>query len=149
MKDTYQSTEAIEWLGVSYKTILSTAETGGAMSIVDTTAPLGSGPPRHIHQCEDEIFIILSGQCEFWLEGQRFLRGPGETAFVPRGSSHTFRVVGTGPSRHLVILTPGGFEGFFADMARGQFRIPEDMAEIAVSAEAHHLIFTGPRLGDA
>jgi quercetin dioxygenase-like cupin family protein len=136
----------MQWLGVTYKTILATHETHGAMSIVDSVSPAGSGPPRHIHHREDEAFMLLTGECEFWLAGTRFVRGPGQTAFVPRGTEHTFKVLGERPCRHLVILTPGGFEGFFADMARGQFRIPDDMPAINESAARHHLSFTGPPL---
>mgnify|MGYP001765266171 CR=1 FL=1 len=148
MKDLIAPTETLNWNGTSYSTILTTKASGGAMSIVDSESPLGSGPPRHIHDREDEAFVVLTGEIEFWLEGQRFTRRAGETAFVRRGREHTFRVVGNGPSRHLVILTPGGFEGFFADMARGQFRIPEDMPAVLESAEAHSLRFTGPPLTD-
>lgn len=137
----------VEWLGVAYKTILHPEESEGRMSIVDSLSPVGSGPPRHIHHNEDEVFVLLSGECEFWLEGETFIRGPNSTVFIPRGREHTFRVVGDIPSRHLVILTPGGFEGFFADMARGQFRIPEDMPAIEESARRHNLTFTGPPLG--
>ena len=74
------------------------------------------------------------------------MAGPGESVFIPRGIEHTFKVVGDEPSRHLVILTPGGFEGFFADMAAGQCRIPEDMPAIEESARRHNLTFTGPPL---
>lgn len=116
------------------------------MSIVDSLSPAGSGPPRHVHEAEDEVFVVLSGRCEFWLAGKSFIRGPGEAAFIPRGVEHTFRIPGTEPCRHLVILTPGGFENFFAEMSRGQFRIPEDMKEITESATRHHLKFTGPPL---
>jgi quercetin dioxygenase-like cupin family protein len=137
----------LEWLGVRYKTILSAAETGGAMSVVDSLSPAGIGPPRHIHEREDETFILLSGACEFWLEGQTFTKAAGETAFIPRGREHTFRVIGTEPCRHLLVLSPGGFEGFFADMAQGQFRIPDDMERIGASAMRHSLRFTGPPLG--
>lgn len=137
---------AISWLGTVYKTILSPQACGGAMSIVDSEGPAGSGPPRHVHMAEDEIFVLLSGRCRFWMEGEEFTRGPGETVFVPRGREHTFRVVGSEPSRHLVILTPGGFEGFFADMAAGQFAIPADMPQIEESAARHNLRFTGPPL---
>lgn len=147
MQDAGKGAEVLEWLGVSYTTLLSAAASGGSMSIVDSLNPAGSGPPRHIHDNEDEAFVVLTGQCEFWMEGETFIRGPGGTAFIPRGRNHTFRVIGDSPSRALVILTPGGFEGFFADMARGQFRIPEDMDKIMVSAAAHHLRFTGPPLG--
>lgn len=147
MKDTILGPDAIEWLGVHYNTILTTEATNGTMSITDSVSPPGSGPPRHIHHDADETFVLLTGDSEFWLEGERFVRGPGQTVFVPRGKEHTFRVVSDVPARHLVILTPGGFEGFFAEMAAGQFRIPEDMPKITDIASKHQLTFTGPPLG--
>lgn len=147
MKDFILGVGAIEWQGVQYKTILTTAESGGAMSIVDSVSPPDSGPPRHVHHDADETFVLLTGDVEFWLEGESFTRGPGATVFVPRGKEHTFRVVSDTPSRHLVILTPGGFEGFFAEMAAGRFRIPEDMPAIEESAARFQLSFTGPPLG--
>ncbi len=148
MEDLIAESPTLHWLGTSYRTILTPEASGGTMSIVDSESPLGSGPPRHIHDREDEVFVVLTGEVEFWLEGRRFTRGPGGTAFIPRGREHTFSVVGDGSSRHLVILTRGGFEGFFADMARGQFSIPEDTPAILQSAEAHSLRFTGPPLTD-
>lgn len=146
MKDTALGPGTIEWLGTLYRTTLTTADTGGAMSITDSVSPPNSGPPRHIHHDADESFVVLTGDAEFWLAGERFLRGPGETVFIPRGTEHTFRIVGNAPSRHLVILTPGGFEGFFAEMAAGQYRIPEDMPAVEESAARHNLTFTGPPL---
>jgi len=134
------------WNGAYYKTILSLEQSGGAMSIVDSVVDPGGGPPRHIHENEDEIFVTLTGRCRFWLNGAEFECGPGETAFVPRGAEHTYAIVGDEPSRHLVILTPGGFEGFFAEMAAGQFAIPADMDKINASAARFHMTFTGPPL---
>lgn len=138
--------QTLEWLGTTYRTILAPADTAGAMSIVDSVSPAGSGPPRHVHKREDETFVLLTGACEYWLEGECFVRRAGETVFVPRGREHTFRVTGDAPSRHLVILTPGGFEGFFAEMAAGKFRIPEDMAAIVEAGVRHSLEITGPPL---
>ncbi|MCG6901651.1 MAG: cupin domain-containing protein [Rhodobacter sp.] len=146
MKDLTHAIGAFEWLGVRYKTILGPDQTGGAMSIVDSWSPAGSGPPRHVHANEDETFVMLSGTCKVWIEGTESLAGPGESVFIPRGTNHTFKVTGDAPSRHLVILTPGGFEGFFAEMAAGQFRIPDDMPAIEESARRHNLAFTGPPL---
>lgn len=137
---------AVEWLGVWYKTLLASAATGGALSVVDSLSPAGSGPPRHIHRREDETFVILTGACEFWIEGSRSTHRAGESVFIPRGKEHTFRVTDDGPSRHLVILTPGGFEGFFAEMAGGGFRIPQDMGRIDEAAARYDLAFTGPPL---
>lgn len=141
------SAETLTWQGTRYRTILASAATQGAMSIVESLRPPGGSPPRHIHQDADEAFVILGGEVEFWLAGERFARGPGQTAFVPRGTEHTFRVLGTQPSRHLAILTPGGFEGFFADMARGQYRIPEDTPAIIESGTRHSPTIPGPPLG--
>ena len=146
MKELTKTDGAIEWLGVLYKAILTPEQTGGAMSIVDSWSPAASGPPRHIHQNEDETFVILTGACRFWLEGDEFTAGAGESVFIPRGKEHTFKVTDDGPCRHLLILTPGGFEGFFADMAAGQFSIPDDMPAIEESAGRHNLSFTGPPL---
>lgn len=147
MQDDLSGADVHEWLGVRYKTILAPADTGGSMSIVDSLSPAGSGPPRHVHEREDEVFIIQSGECEFWLEGETFTKGAGQTVFVPRGRDHTFRVVSKTPCRHFLILTPGGFEGFFAEMARGGVRIPDDMEKIGEAAGRYHLRLTGPPLG--
>jgi quercetin dioxygenase-like cupin family protein len=147
MKNNILGPNAIEWLGVQYHTILGTAETNGTLSVTDSVSPSGSGPPRHIHHDADETFVLLSGDAEFWLDGERFTRTPGQTVFIPRGKEHTFRIVSKIPARHLVILTPGGFEGFFAEMAKGNLRIPEDMATIEKFATRYHLSFTGPPLG--
>ncbi|MCV0398155.1 MAG: cupin domain-containing protein [Rhizobiaceae bacterium] len=138
--------DAIDWNGVRYKTILSSAATGGKMSIVDSLSPIGSGPPLHVHAAEDKTFIIVTGRCKFWLAGEEFVRGPGEAVFIPRGAEHTFQIVGDVPCRHIVVLTPGGFEGFFSEMAAGGFAVPADMPAIEESAARHNLRFTGPPL---
>ena len=137
----------VEWAGSTYQTILRKENSGGAMSIVDSTSQPNVGPPRHVHEAEDEAFVVLSGEVEFWLDGETFRRGPGETAFIPRGVEHTFRVVSDTPSRHLVILTPGGFEGFFYAMAARNFQVPADMPQIDQEASRLNLRFTGPPLG--
>ena len=40
MKDLMTDDATIDWLGVRYKTILTTEESGGAMSIVDSLSPV-------------------------------------------------------------------------------------------------------------
>ena len=137
----------LEWLGTHYRVLIPTAATGGGISVVDSWSPAGSGPPRHVHDDADETFVILTGEAVFWLEGECFRAGPGEAVHIPKGREHTFRVTDDGPSRHLLILTPGGFEGFFADMAKGRFAIPDDMPAVEESAARHSLRFTGPPLG--
>lgn len=148
MLDADLGDSAIEWNGTRYKTILKTKDTGGAMSIVDSVSQPGSGPPRHVHHDADEVFVTLTGDAEFWLDGERLHCGPGQSVFVAKGKNHTFRIVSDVPSRHLIILTPGGFEDFFEEMAAGQFAIPADMARIMEVAARYQLEFTGPPLAE-
>ena len=147
MLDNMLGKGAVTWQGTAYQIILSSEATGGAMSIVDSVCPPNSGPPRHVHKDADETFVVLTGECEIWIEGEAHYAGPGQSVFVPRGKEHTFRILGDQPSRHLVILTPGGFEGFFHAMAEGQFAIPEDLDRISQIGAAFQLEFTGPPLG--
>lgn len=93
------------------------------------------------------MFVLLSGDVEFWLEGEALTRAPGEARLRAEGREHTCRVVGDGPSRHLVVLIRAGFDGFLQETAAGDFRIPEDMASIAESAARFQLSLTGPPLG--
>ncbi|MFD2857401.1 hypothetical protein ACFSZS_25460 [Seohaeicola zhoushanensis] len=68
--------DAVEWLGTWYKVLLSSKDSGGGLSVTDSVGPAESGPPRHIHHDADETFVMLSGECEFWLEGRAFTAGP-------------------------------------------------------------------------
>lgn len=131
------------WNGTTYRTLLSPEDTGGTMSIVHGVAGPLEGPPTHVHDAEDETFLVLSGVMDFDVDGVRFRRGPMETAFVPRGTPHTFR---TGPegATCVTVLTPGGFEGFFAEMAAGGFELPRDIAAVGATAARYNSRIIGP-----
>ena len=94
---------------------VASEETDGAFSLVEERTPPQGGPPPHIHQQEHETLYVLEGEVEF-LVGERTIRaGAGSCAHVLRGTPHTFKNVGTSPSRVLGIITPGGFERFFLE----------------------------------
>jgi mannose-6-phosphate isomerase-like protein (cupin superfamily) len=133
------------WHGTRYRTILGTAQTGGTMSIIYGEADPFNGPPAHVHDREDEIFVVLEGEITFEVAGERFSRGPMGTAFVPRGTPHSF-MTGAQGALCLTVLTPGGFEGFFAEMAKGQFQMPQDMAAVAAIAARYGSHLEGPGL---
>ena len=133
------------WNGTRYRTVLATADSGGAMSITHGEADPFAGPPAHVHENEDEIFVVLQGEMTFDVAGKRFSRGPLGTAFVPRGTPHSF-ITGAYGAKCLTILTPGGFDGFFAEMAQGQFQMPHDLAKVAAIAARYGSHFVGPGL---
>lgn len=92
------------------------AESGGAFSLMDVWTAPGQGTPPHVQRGDDEAFYVLEGAYELTV-GSAVTEGrPGTFVFVPRGTPHAFRNVGTTPARMLIINTPAGFhEGFFLD----------------------------------
>jgi quercetin dioxygenase-like cupin family protein len=105
--------------------------------MLDTTPP-GGGPPPHIHHKEDELFLVIEGRISYFADGKWTEVGPGGAVYLPRGTVHTFRNVGTSPSRHWVLTTPSGFERFFALCAE-EFAKPSgpDMNRIVEISREH------------
>ena len=61
------------------------------------------------------MIYVLEGEVEL-LVGERTIRETaGASAYAPRGILHTFKNVGTSPSRVLVVFTPGGLDKFFLE----------------------------------
>jgi quercetin dioxygenase-like cupin family protein len=94
---------------------LTSEDTGGVYSVAEEISPPLGGPPPHIHSQEDETFYVLEGEVEFLLGEDTIEAGAGSCAYAPRGTLHTFKNVGTSPSRVLFVLNPGGFERFFLE----------------------------------
>ena len=108
----------IDALDVTARILIRASDTGGAWALVDYTMPPGfPGPPLHIHDLAEEAFYGLEGVTTLEVGGRVLALGPGEVAVVPRGVPHRFWNAGDQPARHLVLLTPGGFEGYFDEVA--------------------------------
>ncbi|MFE0420139.1 cupin domain-containing protein [Streptomyces tendae] len=60
-----------------------------------------------------EAFYVLSGEFEFINGDQKFVAGPGDFIYIPKGTRHGFRNSGAEPARLLVFYTPAGPESFF------------------------------------
>ncbi len=147
MKDTVNEPEVLEWIGSKFRSVLSTADCEGRYAIVEIVSAPNTGPPRHIHQEEDELFYVLSGVLEFWIEGETIIKSAGQTAFVPRGTDHTYRVASDQPARFLTIHSPGGFDDFIDEIVSNGYQIPNDMPAVIEIAARYNCVFTGPPLG--
>lgn len=108
------------------RVLVSTEDTGGAQSVTEFCfrAPF-SGPPLHWHRSYAETFVCLEGQFTLVFEDSERVMNPGDTAYVPPATVHSYRVSGEPLTRYLLICSPGGhFESYVADAA-------------ALAAEAH------------
>ena len=90
--------------------------TGGALTLFEEVPPLVD-TPLHVHRDEDELFCVLEGEHVYQVGAEEHRLGPGGVVFAPRGLPHSQRRVVPGEGRQLVLVTPGGFEGFFRELA--------------------------------
>jgi mannose-6-phosphate isomerase-like protein (cupin superfamily) len=94
-----------------------TAESSdGAMSVFEEVPPLVD-TPLHVHANEDELFCPLEGEHVFRVGDEELRAGPGDAIFAPRGVPHSQRRLAPGVGRVLIVVAPGGFEGFFRELA--------------------------------
>ena len=98
--------------------LLGGEQTGGKYACAMVVTQPGGGPPPHYHENEDEWFVVLEGEVEFWVDGAITKAGPGQAAFLPKGVPHRFRNTGATPLRMIIHTAPAGFEVFFARMTR-------------------------------
>ena len=143
---------AIWMLGGLYEVKLSADETGGALTFMEFTIPVGMGPPVHTHE-QDEVVYILEGTATYHLGDQVTEVGPGSTVFIPKGTAETFEPKTT--LRMLAIYSPGGADRFFAEAGEpAQSRelppppsAPPDIEKLAAIGKRYGLELMGPPPG--
>ena len=64
----------------------------------------------HVHDGEDDAFLIMEGELTFDLDEGPVAAGPGTFVLVPPGVEHGFTNHGTVPARMLNIHAPAGFD---------------------------------------
>ena len=106
-------------------------ESGGGFSLVEHPIPPRTlAAPLHRHANEDEYSYVLEGRLGAQLGDEVVYAQKGDLVFKPRNQWHTFWNAGDEPCRILEIISPGGFEHLFREMAED----PEAMAGESASA---------------
>ena len=94
--------------------LLRSEESDGHVAVVELSG--GGRPPLHRHDF-DETFYVLEGELTFRLGNDLVTRRAGELAFARRGVPHTYANLSGAPARVLLVITPAGFERYFARMS--------------------------------
>lgn len=69
--------------------------------------PAGHVTVPHLHPRAEELFLVVSGQAAFRIEGEpEQVIGPGGFAVAPRGAEHGIRVLEGEPFVMLIVLGP-------------------------------------------
>jgi quercetin dioxygenase-like cupin family protein len=92
-------------------------EAGQRFSVVEhPMSARALAAPLHRHTREDEYSYVVAGRVGALLGDEVVVGGPGDLIFKPRNQWHTFWNAGDEPARLLEIISPAGFERFFAEL---------------------------------
>jgi quercetin dioxygenase-like cupin family protein len=111
--------ERLTFGGITIVVRVSAEDSGGAMSVMEEVEPMAD-TPLHVHSREDELFYIVEGEHIITLGEREHRLGPGDAIFCPRGIPHAQRRVEPGVGKEMIVVTPGGFERFFRDLAAAE-----------------------------
>jgi mannose-6-phosphate isomerase-like protein (cupin superfamily) len=91
---------------------------GEGFSLVEhPIAPRTLAAPMHVHEHEDEYSYVLEGEVGVQIGDEVLYAQAGDLVFKPRGVWHAFWNRTDEPARLLEIISPGGFERYFAELA--------------------------------
>jgi mannose-6-phosphate isomerase-like protein (cupin superfamily) len=147
-------------IGVRF--MIGTDESGGGFSLVEhPMPPRALAAPMHRHSREDEYSFVLEGRMGAKLGDDVVHADAGDLVFKPRDQWHTFWNAGDEPARILEVISPGGFERYFAEIGEvvaegppdpgrlgeiaGRYGLEMDPSTIPALVEEHGLRFPGVR----
>jgi mannose-6-phosphate isomerase-like protein (cupin superfamily) len=95
---------------------VSAADTDGSYSVVEIVADPGDRMPLHVHQNEDEHFLVLEGTARIASGDQTFDATAGTAVVLGKGVPHAWGNLSHAPLRIMNIFSPGGIEEKFVRM---------------------------------
>jgi quercetin dioxygenase-like cupin family protein len=81
------------------------------LMLVRVAMPPGKAHAFHRHPAMEEIIYVISGQAEQWVDQEKQILGPGDSAHIPMNMVHGTYNAGEEELTFLAILSPAKFEG--------------------------------------
>ena len=133
-----QDGKSAQLAAIGVRFMVGSDESGGGFSLVEhPMPPRALAAPLHRHSREDEYSFVLEGRVGAQLGDEVAYGEPGDLIFKPRGQWHSFWNAGDTPARILEIISPGGFEDYFAEVT--ELPAPPDPGRIAEIAARYGL----------
>ena len=115
---TAEQGERADLPGLGNRFLLRGEQTGGRFALIEhTIAPRTLAAPTHVHEREDEYSFVLAGRMGAQIGDVEVEAGPGELVVKPRSVPHAFWNPGDEETRVLELISPAGFENYFAELA--------------------------------
>ena len=108
----YKRTPALNnstwYKGILVSQMAGPSDNDGAFDLVVAKMRRGTEPPPHVHSREHEMFYILSGELNVYVDRKVFRVSAGELIFLPRGVPHAF-LLASDEVHQITLVAPGGF----------------------------------------
>jgi mannose-6-phosphate isomerase-like protein (cupin superfamily) len=103
--------------GLGNRFLLRGEQTDGRFAVVEhTIGPRALAAPTHTHRNEDEYSFVLAGRMGAMVGDEAIEAGPGDLVVKPRGVPHAFWNASDEETRVLEMISPAGFEQYFAEL---------------------------------
>ena len=122
--------EPLAFYGEQVTIKISGEQTGGGYAVCEFVTPPGAGAPPHLHEREDEVFLIQSGALRILANNQWQEVGPGDVVFAPRRHWHAYHNHGSGACRFWLMVSPAGFEQFYRELSADARQRPAPDSEV-------------------
>lgn len=117
---------------------VSAKDTHGLYSLAEIVSDPGDGTPMHIHEREDEHFVVLEGTARIAYGDKVFDSQAGDAVTLRKGIPHAWGNRSSAQLRMAVLVSPGGVEEIMYLIAK------DSQADIPALAERFHVRVLGP-----
>jgi mannose-6-phosphate isomerase-like protein (cupin superfamily) len=136
-----------EWMDVTrgerFTVRVPSDDTDGVYSVLEFVIGHRNGTPMHVHDNEEERFVVLEGTMQFACGDERMEMSAGDSTIVARGVPHAWCNLSKTPLRMLVIFTPGRIDKMFSETIKAK---SDDALAALVTQYGTRL--TGPTMFD-
>ena len=131
--------ERADFPGLRNRYVLRGGEAEGRFALIEHTIPPRTlAAPLHTHESEDEFSFVLAGCMGAQIGDETLEARPGDLVRKPRGIPHAFWNPGDEETRVLEIISPAGFEQYFAELAPELSREGEPNFEALAAIRARY-----------
>ena len=137
-----QPHSVVSVFGETIEIVVPSSSSNYTVCIGIQTSPPGGGPPPHRHLREEETFVVLEGDYEFFDGSQWLPFKAGEVRCSLRGNNHAFRNVGMTSGRMMFITNGGGLDEYFKEIS--DLVLPRDMDRLNQISHYYNYEFAAP-----
>jgi quercetin dioxygenase-like cupin family protein len=76
------------------------------LTVIDVNFDPGKGHNFHKHPDQEEVVLVVAGKVEQWIDREKRILGPGDSAFIPADVVHASFNAGDQPAKIVAILGP-------------------------------------------